>query len=338
MNGVKTMERAEKYQNKPVSEHYLNIINDQLLLNEINVVKNIVTPPKEPVIFIIGAPRSGTTLLHQLLASTGEFGYITNFIARFWNAPYLAAKIQETLPKENIGFESDLGRTDGLFNPHHFSRFWRRWIQWDKDHQINFTRIYKSLEPSRGLLKAEVSALEHLYNKPMLFRSQFSGMVIPFIKKVFPTAKFVICNRKWLYQAQSILLARKKYFGSYDGWFSLKPPQYHQIKDGSAFQQVADQIYFIHKTIDEGLRDVHPDDYIKVNLEDIWLQPQVEVLRVVGKLLWGVDAWDKFWDDKKGKVLANIPKKFKSQNMQKIPYCQWKLLLDAFDVLGELDV
>jgi ABC-type oligopeptide transport system ATPase subunit len=37
--------------------------------------------------FIVGLPRSGTTLLSQLLAYSLDAGYTTNFAARFWLAP-----------------------------------------------------------------------------------------------------------------------------------------------------------------------------------------------------------------------------------------------------------
>jgi hypothetical protein len=43
--------------------------------------------PEGPVFFIVGAPRSGTTLLLQTIINHYNLGYINNFIARFWEAP-----------------------------------------------------------------------------------------------------------------------------------------------------------------------------------------------------------------------------------------------------------
>ena len=67
-------------------------------------------------IHIIGAPRSGTTLLSQLLLSFTQVGYINNLIAAFWNAPlygiYLSKKL---LPKAYISsFTSDYGATNNI--------------------------------------------------------------------------------------------------------------------------------------------------------------------------------------------------------------------------------
>ena len=53
--------------------------------------------PEYPPIFIVGAPRCGGTFVYQALTDILEVGYISNFVARFWNAPtigtYLAEKV-----------------------------------------------------------------------------------------------------------------------------------------------------------------------------------------------------------------------------------------------------
>ena len=54
-------------------------------------------------IHIIGAPRSGTTLLSQLLLSYTQVGYINNLIAAFWNAPLYGIHLsKKLLPKPYI--------------------------------------------------------------------------------------------------------------------------------------------------------------------------------------------------------------------------------------------
>ena len=39
------------------------------------------------LVFVVGLPRSGTTLLTQVLAYCLDAGYVNNFAARFWLAP-----------------------------------------------------------------------------------------------------------------------------------------------------------------------------------------------------------------------------------------------------------
>ncbi|MFW9777507.1 MAG: hypothetical protein ACFFE8_01555, partial [Candidatus Heimdallarchaeota archaeon] len=59
--------RTKEYRKDPIREHELEGINDLLIPIERNLVSQF-TQPERPVIFIVGAPRSATTLLHQLVA------------------------------------------------------------------------------------------------------------------------------------------------------------------------------------------------------------------------------------------------------------------------------
>lgn len=76
---------------------------------------------------IVGLPRSGTTVLYQLLARSGALGYPSNIMALFWKAPHIGAAIQKKLATsaELVSLESYAGRTSGPMGPHEFGYFWR---------------------------------------------------------------------------------------------------------------------------------------------------------------------------------------------------------------------
>jgi hypothetical protein len=44
-----------------------------------------------------------------------------------------------------------------------------------------------------------------------------------------------------------------KYYGSYETWWSLRPPQYPVLKHRDPFIQAAYQVYYINRAISEGL-------------------------------------------------------------------------------------
>ena len=46
--------------------------------------------PSVPLLFIVGVPRSGTTLLYQLMCTHLDVGYVSNAMARWWMAPISA--------------------------------------------------------------------------------------------------------------------------------------------------------------------------------------------------------------------------------------------------------
>ena len=54
-------------------------------------------PELFPTLHVVGPPRSGTTLLMQLLAAHLEVGYINNLIAAFWRAPLYGIRLSKKL-------------------------------------------------------------------------------------------------------------------------------------------------------------------------------------------------------------------------------------------------
>ena len=118
------------------------------LLNEINselepVEKELMEGQKleYPVIFIVGALRSGTTLLTQWLANSGRFSYPSNLLSRFYKAPIMGAKLQLLLTDEkynfkdelkdlktNVNYESENGKTKGVLAPNEFWFLWQKFL------------------------------------------------------------------------------------------------------------------------------------------------------------------------------------------------------------------
>ena len=126
------------YKKNEKLEHLLKFLNGALDLSnryQIDINK------KYPIVFIIGTPRSGTTLLTQWLASLNLFCYPSNFISRFYKAPFVGAIIQEMLVNPDyayknelafdtsLSFQSDTGKTSGLTEPHEFWYFWRNYFE-----------------------------------------------------------------------------------------------------------------------------------------------------------------------------------------------------------------
>ena len=93
MRGKKVeFKRQREFQRNENLERLLKEINDILGPVEDRILQRYKMP-KYPVIFIVGAPRCGSTLIMQWLAKTDRFAYPTNLLSRFYEAPYIGAKI-----------------------------------------------------------------------------------------------------------------------------------------------------------------------------------------------------------------------------------------------------
>jgi LPS sulfotransferase NodH len=287
----------------PHTERLLQEFNGRLAPFERDLIASF-TVPKHPPCFILGAPRCGSTLLHQMLARTGSFGYITNFVARHYMAPYLASTQQQEIFRfqnsKPIEFHSRYGRTTGWNQPHEFSYFWDRWV---------IRQAGREPEEVKLLIQ-EIASLENIFDKPMLFRNLHLIRHLPWLKHIFPKARFVILLRDPFYQAQSILKARQDIYGSFKNWFSIKPFEYNEICDSHFTLQAVAQIYYLLRTISEG--SVRKNTMV-VRLEDLWSEPRLVLENIISHLQ------NKPVDAQQTTKLANsFPRFFKCYNTNKI--------------------
>lgn len=312
-------ERTEKYRKDPRQENLLEKVNRILEPLERNLVMDF-TKPKKPVLFIVGAPRSATTLLHQLLARTGYLGYISNFVAKFWKAPYFGSLQEKALGlTSEISFSSDYGRTIGLSSPHQFNYFWQDWFKFDENQRTDES-IINNIDVK--YFNQEIAALEASFSKPIVFKSLHCGMQISFLKKALKTGKFVICLRNPLYQAQSILLGRKAFFGDYNGWFSLKPKEYPDLITKDPFEQVAAQVFYILKSIEKDIKNLSKDDYTFIHHDEFSNDPKSHLIKILKLAYKNTDSFQ---------IESNIPDNFENRNQKRLNDNEWHKLKKAVE-------
>lgn len=137
--------RARDFRRSAEQESLLQGVNDLLAEAERRIIEDSAGPTK-PLIFIVGAPRSGTTLMLQWLAASGRFAYPTNLLSRFFKAPYIGVRIQQLLTDPSLDYRGELfeltgttidwvsnaGKTRGVLQPHEFFYFWRRFFPVDQ--------------------------------------------------------------------------------------------------------------------------------------------------------------------------------------------------------------
>lgn len=122
----------------------------------------------KPVVFICGAPRSGTTLLYQLLAYVGDVGYVNNLMARFYANPPLGAWLSEQAQIDRVFLpKSVYGRTFGASSPHEFGRFWLGAFGLD---QIGEPE--SPVDPARITQAADdIRQIGAVFDRPLVFKS-----------------------------------------------------------------------------------------------------------------------------------------------------------------------
>jgi hypothetical protein len=197
---------------------------DYLLINRIKEDENLPS-----VIFIVGAPRTGSTILYQLLTYAYNFNYISNLGAQFYHSLYLGNLIQNYLQKDKThsSFTSVNGKTEGLFSPHECGKFWYRWFP--KSPQFVDEEYYE--KNNFRLLLNTVSKIYHKNKNPIIFKNTVNSMRIRVIKKLFPNALIIFIRRNPVETALSILKQREKINKDKNKWWAIEPPNYNELKN-----------------------------------------------------------------------------------------------------------
>ena len=246
-----------------------------------------------PIVLIIGPPRSGTTLAMQWLAASGAFGYPTNLLSRFYGAPAIGARVQELLTNpryafrdelaglvREFDFKSDLGKTSGLLAPHEFWHFWRRFLP-----TVNIEPMGERLnEVDATWLNDELAAIAEVFGKPLALKGLMLMYDLPAVARLMPDTVFLRLERDPLFNAQSLLEARERFFGTRHEWYSARPPEAAELERGSPIQQVAGQVVYTQRHIDDGLRDIDPQRKLDVSYADLCAKP-AEVWAALGQRL-----------------------------------------------------
>lgn len=273
-------DRTARYKKNAQTEQIKAVLNRILAPLERELIARF-KKPRYPIIFIVGAPRSGTTLLNQLLIAYFKVGYINNLVARFWMAPYIGVQLiseLQDLERHSISsFTSDLGATSGYEDPHEFGYFWRRWFKYNDTHQLGKGQIKKIDTES---FRKEIAAVESIFDCPMVFKNLVCSLQIDFLAEALPTAVFIHCRRDPIYAAQSILLSRLNYYNNKETWFSLKPKEYKWLKDRPYADQIAGQIFYTRQQIEQVSASLSSSRYLTIDYEVLCKKPKEQLERV----------------------------------------------------------
>ncbi len=251
------------------SEQALFKMNRLLLPLELERSEGLDEPLK-PCLFILGPPRSGSTLVSQLLNQVGVFGLVNNFVSRFWMAPSVGMLIDLAIngPAKPSNYRSRRGNTEGLSEPNEFGYFWSHYFdKGQKDHFLNSENRQKF--DKAGLLRS-VAAMESVQEKPMAFKNNtWFTLNADFLAQIFPKSVFVVCRRDALFTARSVLKQRFDLYGDGERWWSMRPPKHEKILKCSPIDQVAFQAVAIECWMEESLRKIPSARIVEARYEKV---------------------------------------------------------------------
>lgn len=225
-----------------------------------------------PPVHVVGLPRSGTTLLLQVLASSLKLGYISNIAASFWRAPVTGIRLARKIGGDHRpdAYQSTFGRTEGPFNVHEFGYFWRELLGYsDMLEGSSVKNDPAGLQQARIVLGNITLAC----GCPVLFKSFLAQWHLAELSQLVPSTCVIRIKRDPVDVAYSLLGMRRHYFGDLNQWTSLKPRQYPWLKTLPYWEQVAGQAYFLGKALESQISLLNPDQIFELELKEIRENP-----------------------------------------------------------------
>ena len=255
-------------------------INNRDFLEELNqVLENHVNYTNSgeayPNIFIIGAPRSGTTLLTQLLTFTTEAGYIDNLTAAFWKAPEVGALLSKKLVNRRIfSGQSAYGQTRDISEPHEFGGFWRHFLNYPdtaqiQNHQVDWQRLIQKLDNISRVFGASV-----IYK---VFQLMWHIREFHALK---PDSKWIWITRDPGQNASSIARYRDHLGTDEQQWASVVPLKSRAFDQADALTKCASQVIYINEWINTELQSINKVNWCQVSLEDLQRDPDTELSKL----------------------------------------------------------
>lgn len=237
------------------------------------------SPSAQASIFIIGAPRCGSTLLYQAMVAEFGFSYLSNRHCSLFGAPWLIEKSSDALAqyRQSLTFSSKFGGTNGWYSPSECGNYWYRFFQ--KHPQFVPGKDFS--QRKEAALKQSVNLLSRIAQRPIIFKNLMNVLRLEPLLRVFPDALFITIERKPLDIAHSMLEARHKLYGNYNSWFSVEVPEMKDLQKESPEKQVSEQIRSVYQLINTQ-KSIKPDQFTTLNYERFCTAPDQEMQKLEG--------------------------------------------------------
>jgi hypothetical protein len=237
--------------------------------------------PRLPLLFICGAPRTGTTLVEQVLIQHLPVAFINNLTAVFPRAPLTANSIFLPGPRmRGDAFHSYYGKTAGFSGPNDALHLWDRWLGGDR------TKIRTSLTPAEQRnMRRFFGAMEQLYAKPILAKNNNLNACAALVAEVFDRAFFICMTRDLRFLAQSQLQARLDIHGRSDIPYGLSAESESSGPAGQVIEGVCRQVLYHQALAREQQRRIGDERFWIVEYEAFCQNPSALVESVAIKVL-----------------------------------------------------
>ena len=226
-----------------------------------------------PLIFIIGLPRSGTTILYQYLSYYYDVAYTSNF----WSimpksGPYLRKILNQKPPNEKKSF---YGNGFKMSSVQEGGNIFSQWFTNQQYHYLEelATNTQKNIQ---NYFNQTYSTAQ----KPILIKNTRNCVRIKALSDSFPNSIFIHIDRDNMEIAKSLYKGRIDLYNDVNKNFTVVPKEWNSIKDLSIEKQISHQVYYLKKNIEEAFEQIEGNRVFKIEYEEFCQNPNSIVQRI----------------------------------------------------------
>ncbi len=238
----------------------------------------------QPLLLIVGAPRSGTTLVYQTLARALPVSYPTNLSALFPHAPITAqAAFSRRHVDPNPRIEtravprSFYGQTRGFANTNDAFHVWDRWLGGER------YRAPDSLPPETvAAMRQFFDAWRSRFPDPFINKNNRNTDCIDLLAVALPEARFLVVRRDRAATERSLLVARQVVQGDVRRAWGLRSRDADHGED--PLEVVREQLDVIEARLRTQCATVAPERLGEIDFAEFVAEPRGTV-EVAARLL-----------------------------------------------------
>jgi hypothetical protein len=220
--------------------------------------------PQKPI-FVVGAPRSGSTLLYQLLVVRFDVAYLSNLHCRFFGAPALVERAVGKRLRPPDDFSSRFGSTQGLAAPSECGPYWYRFFRKSPQHVSLVDADPAQLERLRQSVRAFAGAA----GRPLVLKNLVNSVRLAPLAAALPEALFVVVRRDEADTAASILAGRRAVHADESEWWSVEPPQLERLRALPPEEQALEQVRAIESLVEETKEEIGRERFLDLRYEEL---------------------------------------------------------------------
>jgi hypothetical protein len=236
---------------------------------------------QHPQVLIVGAPRSGTTLVYQALAAFLNVSCPTNLTAMFPKSSLTAARLHSRLPtSQRPDFSNFYGQTTRLNGPNDAFHLWNRWLGSDR-----YLPADSISEATARDMNQFLTAWTVAFDKPFLNKNNRNAFAIELLAQHLPNASFVVVRRNPMYVAQSLIIARQNVQGDKTKGWGLQSTSSGASDDPLSYvDDVCRQIVSIDTEMNRQLGTVAAERIVEITYEGFCEDPTYSIRQVASKI------------------------------------------------------